>query len=257
MASEKDSQSKNMKITADYKLDDDPFKNKYNKIVLEGKKDKNVVANQILSMDKLVKSQPMTKERKKVQKPWEIVENGEFLCSEMITVTSIEYFMYPPVFNCRNDESKVFYDILSQFPYALKSVYDVYKENCESFFVKIGINLIKFGNNKITASLGLKSLLIESDVMFSQEEMRLIITDSPNMVVDMLCNMEVKKEQVIPFIIARKLFDGCYYRKAKVQETIVVKNGNKKQFLCKIDGVIYTKDLEIDSEKIISCISKK
>ncbi len=70
----------------------------------------------------------------------------------------------------------------------------------------------------------------------------LSIIDSPNLVIDMISNLKIRKGTSIPFILSPHEFDYGIQRKIKIELDKMVKNAGENEFMYKSNGMVFMGD---------------
>ena len=227
-----------MKITKDDKIDDNPFINTYNYVpehIAEPKKVKRVLKLELLQ-------RKITKPKKSPvqQREPTIVEDGQLLSNSELILDPIYYYTHP----CTTHVDSAPY-----FAHGLKHAHDNYRKNLYYFYVKMDTGLISF-EERITCSATIKNLLVEHDIQHYKCNNKIVIVDTSNMVVDMLCNIDPRRFKTTPLLCSKHQFEYGSLRVFRVRTCKIIQNGNVKKYYYDTSGILYTKDIDSDVEII-------
>ena len=235
------------KLTEYDRIDANPFNTTYLQVQNEKKSIKKA-AKSILKLDILKKKIIKATTNNYTEKKSNILENIQILSPYELIKTTIDYFVFPHTqFSTYNTVSSLY----NYFPNALKAAFENYISFHKFFYVKLNDGLIKF-ETKICMTENLVSLLKEHDILFIKENQDIIITDTPNMVMDMLGNIKISNLATLPIIVSREQFEYSIYRIFRLNPPKIIKINSKQNYYYKTTGIVYLEDLSLSPDTIIN-----
>ncbi|ORD94336.1 hypothetical protein ECANGB1_861 [Enterospora canceri] len=231
-----------VKITACDKVDENPFVREY-----ERKESRPVVKEKVkrilkleLLQRKIVKANPKKTQKRKSG----IVEDVKIIAQNEIEFNrdgEIKYYVYP----CTIEGT-----FLSHLASALKCAHDNYKNSLKYFYVKLNRGLIKF-EREISCTSDIKRDLIENDIMHHSINGKIVVTDTSNMMVDMLSNLRRSRIKEC-IVLSRDEFEYGSVRIFRVKETKIIRMGETKRYYYETSGIMYLEDIKTEEYEIVN-----
>lgn len=184
-----------------------------------GLKDEKILS--LLKKDKNSEIQLKKKHRNGIFSKIKIISYKE------MSFNSIKLYKFPFDINIRNDDSESFNIIFNNYLSALSSVYSNFRRFEEPFKIQIDEEIIFF-DEELKTTKGLEKMLINSDVDFIETGTFLTIDRSSlPMLYDMLLNLDIPKNGLLPFILSHYEFENGILYHIKIEKGPIIKGINK------------------------------